>query len=80
MQNTGCGNATLISALDSDDTGTLNILNGLFKLPNYMVQTAFGGDSGSNGTEGSGSHVPDIGTGSALGSEECLARCGMGKH
>ncbi|KXH57657.1 spherulin-1A [Colletotrichum nymphaeae SA-01] len=80
MQNPGCGNATLISALDSDDTGTLNILNSLFKLPNDMVQAAFGGVSGSNSTEGNGSRVPIVGTGAALGSEECLARCGMGKH
>ncbi|KAK1528499.1 spherulin-1A, partial [Colletotrichum costaricense] len=76
----GCGYATLISALDSDDTGTLSILNGLFKLPNDMVQAAFGGISGSKSSEGSGNRVPGVGTGAALGSEECLARCGMGKR
>ncbi|KAK1623270.1 hypothetical protein BDP81DRAFT_399582 [Colletotrichum phormii] len=80
MQNTGCGNAMLISALDSDDTGTLSILNGLFKLTNYMAQAAFGDASGSNGTEGSGSHVPAVGTGAAPGSEECLAKSGLRKH
>ncbi|KAK1454764.1 spherulin-1A, partial [Colletotrichum melonis] len=76
----GCGYATLISALDSDDTGTLSILNGLFKLPNDMVQAAFGGISGSKSSEGGGNRVPGVGTGAALGSEECLARCGMGKR
>ncbi|KAK1462393.1 spherulin-1A, partial [Colletotrichum cuscutae] len=76
----GCGYATLISALDSDDTGTLSILNGLFKLPNDMVQAAFGGISRSKSSEGSGNRVPGVGTGAALGSEECLARCGMGKR
>ncbi|KAI3548062.1 spherulin-1A [Colletotrichum filicis] len=79
-RRTGCGYATLISALVSDDTGTLSILNGLFKLPNDMVQAAFGGISGSKSSEGSGNRVPGVGTGAALGSEECLARCGMGKR
>jgi oxalate decarboxylase/phosphoglucose isomerase-like protein (cupin superfamily) len=73
MQNMGCTNATLISALNSDDTGTTNLLNALFQLPSDMVDAAFG----TNGTSAYGGAVPDIGTGAAMGSAECRARCGL---
>ncbi|KAH7363463.1 spherulin-1A [Plectosphaerella cucumerina] len=71
MQNTGCGNATLISALNSEDAGTHNVLTGLFKLPNDIVQAAFGGADVS----GLGGGVPHVATGANIGSAECLARC-----
>ena len=38
----GCGNATLVSALNSDDSGTDNILNGIYSLPLDIVMAAFG--------------------------------------
>jgi hypothetical protein len=39
----GCGNATLISALNSEDAGTHNILNGLYGLPDDINLAAYGG-------------------------------------
>jgi len=76
MQNMGCGNATLVSALNAEDQGTHTILNGLFQFPADLVNAAFGGNFG-NGTNyfADGSNVPPTGTGSILGSAECLARC-----
>ncbi|KAB5532670.1 RmlC-like cupin domain-containing protein [Coniochaeta sp. 2T2.1] len=73
MQNTGCGNSTLISALNSDDTGTTNLLNALFNLPDFMVAAAFGTDNATS----FGASVPAVGTGAALGSAECRAKCGL---
>ncbi|KAB5523989.1 RmlC-like cupin domain-containing protein [Coniochaeta sp. 2T2.1] len=73
MQNTGCGNSTLISALNSDDTGTTNLLNALFNLPDYMVAAAFGTDNATS----FGASVPTVGTGAALGSAECRAKCAL---
>ena len=37
-----CRNATLIPALNSEDSGTYNILNGLFTLPFDIIQAAYG--------------------------------------
>lgn len=71
--NPGCTNATLISALNSEDTGTTNLLNALFQLPGGMVDAAFG----ANGTASYGGSVPAIGSGSAMGSAECRAKCGL---
>lgn len=70
----GCGNATLISALNSDDTGTTNILNALFQMPDYMVAAAFGTKNNETILD---ANVPAIGTGAALGSAECRAKCGL---
>jgi hypothetical protein len=70
----GCGNSTLISALNADDTGTTNLLNALFSLPDYMVAAAFG--SKDNATS-FGANVPAVGTGAAMGSAECRAKCGL---
>ncbi|KAH8912453.1 RmlC-like cupin [Coniochaeta sp. PMI_546] len=74
MQNLGCGNSTLISALNSDDTGTTNLLNSLFSLPDYMVAAAFGTKGNSTSF---GANVPAVGTGAALGSAQCRAKCGL---
>lgn len=70
----GCGNATLISALNSDDTGTTNLLNALFSLPDYMVAAAFGAKGNSTSF---GANVPAVGTGAAMGSAACRAKCGL---
>lgn len=75
MQNMGCTNATLVSALNSEDTGTTTLANNLFNLPMDIVMAAFGGalPNGSfNTVKGA---IPAIGTGSVLGSAECLAAC-----
>ena len=74
MQNTGCGNAQLVSALAADDTGTTNLANTLFGLPPDIVGAAVGGNVSVASVE---RNVPPVGTGSSLGSEECRRRCGM---
>ncbi|KAL3424192.1 spherulin-1A [Phlyctema vagabunda] len=74
MQNTGCGNATLVSSLNSEDTGTLNILNGLWSVPHDMILAAFGHGAAVNLTA-YGQSIPPPGTGSVLGSAQCLEAC-----
>ncbi|KAH7375429.1 spherulin-1A [Plectosphaerella cucumerina] len=74
MQNTGCGNATLISALSSEDAGTHNAANGLFDLPPEMLAAAFG-DRMSEELSKLAKGIPGVGTGAADGSAACLKRC-----
>ncbi|KAH7323450.1 RmlC-like cupin domain-containing protein [Rhexocercosporidium sp. MPI-PUGE-AT-0058] len=74
MQNTGCTNATLVSALNSEDQGTLNLLNSLYMFPDDLVKASYGG--GDFGAAASG--IPPVGTGSIVGSAECLAACKNG--
>ena len=73
--NVGCGNAQLVSALNSEDTGTLNYLNSLYQLPHDNIRAAFG----NNGldVESLGKHIPEVGSGSIMGSAECMKRCGL---
>jgi hypothetical protein len=71
----GCDNAFLVSALNSDDPGTLNILTGLWQMPNDIVRAAFG-DDGFN-VQDTGSRVPPVSFGADMGSPECRARCGI---
>jgi Cupin len=75
MYNTGCTNAQLVSALNSDDSGTNNIANSLFSLPPDLLNAAFGYNNiDVNGTRNS---IQPIGTGAAWGSQQCLAKCGL---
>ncbi|KAF2687835.1 hypothetical protein K458DRAFT_360575 [Lentithecium fluviatile CBS 122367] len=71
----GCDNAFLVSALNSDDTGTLNVLNGLWEMPPDMIRAAFG-DADLNIDE-MRPHIPGVSYGAAVGSAECLAKCNM---
>jgi hypothetical protein len=73
--NLGCGNATLVSALNSEDAGTHNILNGLFGLPRDLVWAAFGGNPAVMNISAIAAMIPAVGTGSIIGSAECLAAC-----
>ncbi|GKT50147.1 sphingoid long-chain base transporter RSB1 [Colletotrichum spaethianum] len=75
MQNIGCGNATLISALSSEDAGTHNVANGLFGLPPSVVAASFGGDSLSVKFAQLRRDIPAVGTGASIGTAECLQRC-----
>ena len=70
---TGCTPAQLVSALNSEDQGTLNLVNNLFSLPDHFLDAAtdYSGIS-YNKTRGD---TPGVGTGSIPGSKECLARC-----
>lgn len=73
----GCDDAYLISALNSEDTGTLNMVNGLWSMRDDMIRAAFGNSNFD--VKGNGKDIPEVGTGSTYGSEECMARCGMTK-
>lgn len=76
MQNTGCTNATLVSALNSQDTGTSNLANILFQqFPAGIVAAAFGGSAllGNNANLSKG--IPAVGTGSVMGDAACVRRC-----
>ena len=69
----GCTNAQLVSALDSEDTGTLNVGYGMQSFPSDLWNAAFGyQDISTNETLG---QIPAVGTGSNYGPKECLARC-----
>jgi len=73
----GCGNSQLVSALDSDDAGTLNIGQVLTNgFPFELVNAAFGQDLASDDVK---SKIPPVGTGSNWGPESCLKRCGINK-
>ncbi|OLN94110.1 Spherulin-1A 3 [Colletotrichum chlorophyti] len=78
MHNTGCNNATLISALSSEDAGTHNVANGLFDLPSSVVAAAFGGNPLSAKFAQLRKGIPAVGTGASIGSAECLKRCEAG--
>ncbi|KAG9248775.1 spherulin-1A [Calycina marina] len=80
MQNMGCGNATLVSALDSSDTGTLNVINQLANLPNDIVQAGFGNTAAAQFWKNvDKSQIPGVGSGSNLGSADCIAACKSGQ-
>jgi hypothetical protein len=75
--HTGCENAQLVSALDSDDPGTLNVgqvfANGF---PFELINAAFGQELASDVVK---SKMTPVGTGSNWGPESCLERCGITK-
>ncbi|KAF3935390.1 Spherulin-1B [Dactylellina cionopaga] len=70
MFNDGCTEATLISALSSEDPGTLTFANSLFELPTDLVSNAFGGDVSSLKNK-----VPALASNAIAGTKDCLARC-----
>lgn len=72
MMNIGCENAQLISALNSDDSGTTNLANTFFSLPQNISGTVLGGGISVSNVFG---RVPPVGTGSTWGPEECIAAC-----
>ncbi|KAK4942476.1 hypothetical protein LTR10_017772 [Elasticomyces elasticus] len=72
MMNIGCENAQLISALNSDDTGTTNLANAFFSLPQNITGTVIGGGINVATVDG---QLPAIGTGSNAGPEACIAAC-----
>jgi oxalate decarboxylase/phosphoglucose isomerase-like protein (cupin superfamily) len=72
MMNIGCENAQLISALNSDDTGTMNLANAFFSLPANITGPILG--AGVN-AQAIMNNVPDVGTGAAFGPEQCIAAC-----
>ena len=65
----------MVSALNADDAGTLNIgqvfTNGF---PANLVNAAFSQDLASDSVK---AKMTPVGTGSNWGTDECLARCGV---
>lgn len=79
----GCENATLVSALNSEDAGTHTIMNGLYTLPFDIILAAYGNPTPSSAAYDlfrayNISDVPPVGTGSIIGSADCLAACKNG--
>jgi oxalate decarboxylase/phosphoglucose isomerase-like protein (cupin superfamily) len=72
MMNIGCENAQLISALNSDDSGTTNLANAFFSLPANITNTIIGGGLSAQDIM---NRVPAIGTGANFGPDECRAAC-----
>jgi len=73
MYNLGCDNAQLVSALNSEDSGTQNVINAVFSIPNVdLVDAAFGDLIDTNVTANA---PPTVGTGGNYGIKSCLARC-----
>ncbi|KIW88988.1 uncharacterized protein Z519_10472 [Cladophialophora bantiana CBS 173.52] len=72
MMNIGCENAQLISALNSDDTGTTNLANAFFSFPQNISGTVIGGGLNAQAIYG---RVPSFGTGSSAGPHDCIAAC-----
>ena len=72
MMNVGCENAQLISALNSDDSGTHNLANALFSLPSNITTPVLG--PGAN-LQAIAANIPPVGTGSNTGPAQCLASC-----
>ncbi|EOA85072.1 hypothetical protein ACJQWK_06916 [Exserohilum turcicum] len=75
MQNNDCEPSLLLSSLNTDDSGTLNILPSLWSVPQDIISAAFG-DASLN-TQDVGSQIPFVGTGAIIGSAECKKRCGI---
>jgi hypothetical protein len=70
-----CEPALLVSALNTEDTGTLNILPSLYTVPSDIIAAAFGADGMD--TQSVGGNIPAPGTGAIIGSAECKKRCGI---
>jgi hypothetical protein len=64
--------------MNSEDPGTQNDIGSLFQLPEALVRAAFGGAANTawlTDFAGMAKGVPPVGTGSILGSADCLAKC-----
>ncbi|KAL1639025.1 hypothetical protein SLS58_008354 [Diplodia intermedia] len=77
MENTGCEYTQLVSALNSEDSGTHNLANAMFQsLPSWIAMAAMGyNDDGSDKLNATAGSVPPVGFGSIYGRKECLDRC-----
>jgi hypothetical protein len=72
MMNVGCETAQLISALNDDDAGTLNVANAFFAFPQNISGTIMGGVVD---VQDIFEKVPDYGTGANSGPSQCIAAC-----
>jgi hypothetical protein len=76
----GCGNASLILALNLEGPGTHSVFNGLYGLPDEIILAAYGGANEAYilNADSIRGVLPPVGTGSIIGSAECLAACKKG--
>ncbi|EPS41620.1 hypothetical protein H072_4496 [Dactylellina haptotyla CBS 200.50] len=70
MFNDRCTESTLISALSSEDPGTLTFANSLFELPKDLISSAFGADMSLLKNR-----IPALASNAIAGTRDCLARC-----
>ncbi|KAL1310990.1 hypothetical protein AAFC00_001210 [Neodothiora populina] len=80
MMNIGCTNAQLVSALNTEDTGTTNLATALALLSPDLVNAALGyqdflGASGGSGNSSATAKIWPVGTGSNWGPEACRKVC-----
>ncbi|KAK8152514.1 RmlC-like cupin domain-containing protein, partial [Phyllosticta citrichinensis] len=76
MENTGCTPNTLVSALNAEDTGTLNLATTLFSaLPPALVLPNVGYALDDASLVDIGRDMPGVGTGAIWGRRECLRAC-----
>jgi hypothetical protein len=73
MRGKGCTNSQLVSALSSDDAGTLNVANAMWEFPYEFIVRVSGLDVSQYNA--SAEIIPPIGTGSNSGFPDCMARC-----
>lgn len=53
------------------------MVNALFQMPSELVKAGFGGYGNKLDFDNVVKNVPEVGTGSILGSAECRKRCGI---
>ncbi|KAK8178311.1 spherulin-1A [Phyllosticta citribraziliensis] len=78
MENAGCTPNTLVSALNAEDTGTLNLATTLFAaFPPALVLPNVGYALDNASLVDIGRDMPGVGTGAIWGRRECLRACGL---
>lgn len=71
----GCNNVQLISALNSENAGTLTAANNFYRLNSGIIGTVLGETNDElNATM---NKIAAIGTSSIAGNAECLSTCGL---
>ncbi|KAK7626189.1 spherulin-1A [Phyllosticta citricarpa] len=80
MENPGCTPNTLVSALNAEDSGTLNLATTLFgAFPSALIFPNVGYAIDNDTLVDIGRDMPGVGTGAIWGRRECLARCGVSR-
>ncbi|KIW02972.1 uncharacterized protein PV09_05633 [Verruconis gallopava] len=77
MMNMGCSNAQLVSVLNNEDPGTLNILNAATHFPDGLIGSLFQGGLSKQVWNRLEQTLQPVGTGSQWGTEACYKACGV---
>ena len=75
--NIGCSNAQLVSVLNSEDPGTLNIFNGASYFPDTIARAVFDGGLTNDAWKVMKQKIQPVGTNAQFGVEECYKACGI---